>query len=500
MLTLGRITGFGKNRRARILKSMNLRPILYINGLLLCMLSVAMSLPMLVDLHYGHEDWRVFFISILITAFFGGMITVTNTCPEIKLSLRQGFLLTTSSWLVVGLFAAIPFALSDMELSLTDSIFEAISGITTTGATILPGIETAPPGILMWRAILQWLGGIGIIVMALSLLPFLGVGGMQLFRTESSERDKAMPRAAQLASSICLLYLGLSILCVFAYLLAGFSMFDAVAHAMTTISTGGYSTYDASFMNFDSPHKEIVAIIFMVLGSLPFLVYLHMVRGDLRAFWADGQVKWFFLIWLGFIAAIFFWHIYDQPDDETPMLHSAFTVTALMTGTGYANNDYANWAAFPTTLFLFMMLVGGCAGSTTCGIKIFRFQILYEIIRAQIKQSMRPHGVFIPTFRGRPLEDQVTISVLSFFFVYALCFAVIALLLSATSLDFITAVSGAASAISNVGPGLGPIIGPAGNYTSLSDMAKWVLCAGMIIGRLELFTVLILLSPQFWRR
>ncbi|GJL85370.1 MAG: Trk system potassium uptake protein [Micavibrio sp.] len=478
---------------------MDLRPVFYVIGIFLSIMSVSMVLPMLADMYTGYSDWQVFFVCIIITAFFGGSLVLSNAGKTFSISIRQAFLLTVLSWLSLATFAALPFCLSELEMSYTDAFFEAMSGITTTGSTVIVGLDSAPPGILLWRAILQWLGGIGIIVMALSVLPFLKVGGMQLFRTESSESEKALPRAAQLASSIGILYLGLTVLCAAAYMFTGLGTFDAVAHAMTTIATGGFSTFDSSFANYDRAWTELVAIIFMILGSLPFVLYLKAVRGNLKPLLNDSQVRWFLsIVTLAIIVTVSY--LVFQAD--TPFLEAlrraTFNVVSIITGTGYSNGDYNLWGGFAVSMFFFLMVVGGCAGSTTCGIKIFRFQVLYAISSVQVKKLLHPHGVFIPHYNGNPIPKDVPISVMSFFFLYALCFSVLAIALSYVGLGFLEAMSGAVTSISNVGPGLGEI-GPGGTFKHLPDSAKWILSAGMLLGRLELFTVLVLLSPHFWK-
>lgn len=480
---------------------MNFRPVLYVIGILLCILSSSMVVPLLVDLYFSHPDWSVFLICMVTTFFFGGLLVLTNKDHQIKIGIREGFLLTSLSWIMVSIFGALPLWLSELELSFTDAIFESVSGITTTGATIIAGLDEAPPGLLLWRAILQWLGGIGIIVMALSLLPFLGIGGMQLFRTESSENEKAMPRATELATSIFYLYSGLTFLCMICYILAGFNTFDAIAHSMTTIATGGFSTYDTSFMNHDDPWKEIVAIVFMIIGALPFVLYLKTIRGRTTSLINDSQVRWFFGILIAMVFVLSFWMLWKDffSFSSDMFLKVIFNTVAVMTGTGYASADYNAWGTLPVALLFFLMVVGGCAGSTSCGIKIFRFQVIYAISRAQIKKLLSPSGVFTTLYNGKPIPSDVPLSVMSFFFLFALSFTVLAVLLSMTGLDYLTAMSGAASAIANVGPGLGPIIGPSGNYASLNDTAKWLLSFGMILGRLELFTIMVMILPRFWR-
>lgn len=480
---------------------MNIRPVIYIVGILICTLAASMVIPLLVDLSLGHDDWKVFFFCIMATAFFGGIMIIGTSGTELRIMPRQGFLMISLAWIALCLFSAIPFWLGEYSLSFADSVFEAVSGLTTTGSTVIVGLDKAPPGLLIWRAMLQWLGGIGIILMAMSIMPFLKVGGMQLFQTELSENEKALPRLTQLASSIGLIYVVLTFLCAFAYDITGMSAFDAFAHAMTTISTGGFSTYDTSFSHYENPWSEIVATFFMLLGGLPFVLYLKAVRGNATPLLTDTQVRWFLTIVSLSIAMLSVYLVIEQGMGFAESVRrSAFNVVSVITGTGFISGDYSLWGGFAVSLMFFLMAVGGCAGSTSCGIKIFRFQVLHSVTTSQIRQLLHPHGVFIPHYNGSPLPKGVATSVMSFFFLYALCFSLLAILLSYTGLDFLTAMSAAATAISNVGPGLGEIVGPAGTFAPLPDSAKWILSAGMILGRLEIFTILVLLTPQFWRR
>ncbi len=480
---------------------MDMRPILYATGILLCTLACSMSIPALIDFAVGNPDWRVFFFSMVLSGFIGGALILTNAAQDFTMSMRQTFLLTTISWIVLCFAAAIPFALSNQQMSLTDAVFEAVSGITTTGSTVMTRLQDAPPGILLWRAILQWLGGIGIIVMALSVLPFLKVGGMQLFQTESSENEKALPRATQLAASIGLIYLGLTIACMLCYQISGMSSFNAWAHAMTTIATGGFSTYDTSFGHHNKAYIEITAITFMILGGLPFILYLKALRGNWHALWQDTQVRGFLtIIILAVISMVLYLTLQNSAPFGEALRRASFNVVSIITGTGYTNGDYGAWGGFAVIMIFFLMVVGGCAGSTTCGIKVFRFQVLYSVTMSQLKQLIHPHGVFTPHYNHQPIPKGVASSVMSFFFVYALCFTILAIALSFIGLDFMTAMSGAVTAISNVGPGLGDIIGPTGTFQPLPDSAKWLMCIGMLLGRLELFTVLVLFLPAFWRR
>jgi len=480
---------------------LDLRPILFILGILLTTLAVAMSLPALVDAAIGHPDWEVFLASAGLTLFIGGALILTMRGGDMAIGIREAFVLTLGSWLGVTLFASLPFVFAELNLSFADAFFEAMSGITTTGATVITGLDDAPPGILLWRALLQWLGGIGIIVTAVAMLPMLRVGGMQLFRMESSDTtEKVLPRAAQISTAIGSIYFVLTAICAIAYWAAGMPGFDAIAHAMTTIATGGFSTSDSSLAAFANPGVEWVAVVFMIVGSLPFVLYLQVVRGRPMSLLRDTQVRWFLSVVLVLVIVVVL--ILAVSQNYAPGLSlrlSAFNTISILTGTGYTTAAFDQWGPLALTVFFLIMFVGGCAGSTTCGIKIFRFQILYETAATQIRRLVRPHGVFIPYYNNNPITDEITMSVMSFFFFYVLVFVVLALGLSALGLDFLSAMSGAATAISNVGPGLGPVIGPSSTFTTLPDTAKWLLSAGMLMGRLELFTILVLFAPAFWK-
>lgn len=477
------------------------RTIFFIIGLLLAAVAGGMLLPALADLASGHRDWQVFVASALVTGFIAGALILTNRGDLPPLSVKQAFLLTSLSWLALTGFAALPFAFSELDLSYTDAFFEAMSGLTTTGATILTGLDSAPPGILLWRALLQWFGGIGIIVMAISVLPMLNVGGMQLFRLESSDTsEKILPRTAQIAGSITRLYFAITLACVIAYSLAGMSLFDAVAHAMTTIATGGFSTRDGSLGAFD-PHVAMVAVVFMLLSSLPFVAYLQLVNRKFDKFMQDAQIRTFVL--LALVATLSMWAYQLSLGIAEPgsaLLAAAFNTTSILSGTGYATTDYGAWGPFAVGLFFVLTFIGGCAGSTACGLKIFRLQVIFKAGWRYIRQLTLPNGVFVIRYNGRVLDDDVANSVVAFVLIFILSFSAVAVSLSLMGLAPVTALSAAAAAIANVGPGLGPEIGPTGTYAGLPDRAKWVLSFGMLLGRLEFLTVLVMFSPSFWRR
>lgn len=470
-------------------------------GLLVAVLGLAMIIPILVDLAEGRGQWWVFVESALITTLGGGMIALASANGVREgLTIQQTFMLTTGVWLMLPLFGALPFVLGATEASVTDAMFEAMSGLTTTGATVLTGLEDLPKGLLIWRGILQWLGGIGIVVVAMVFLPELRVGGMQIFKSESFDTfGKILPRAGQIATQISVIYLWLTLACLLSYLALGMTTFDATVHALTTVSTGGFSNYDASFSTFSGP-AEYVAVIFMILSALPFVRYVQLINGNPVALHRDPQVRGFFMT-MTFLVVIVFFVLRSGTtyESERVLREALFNITSIISGTGYASADYMQWGSFAVALFFFIGLIGGCAGSTTCSIKIFRYQLLFASIRAQLRRIRSPHGVFTPRYDGRPVGADVLSSVMSFFMFFVVSLGLISVALSLTGLDFVTSVSGAAAALANIGPGLGEIIGPAGNFSSLNDTAKWILIIAMWIGRLELMAVYVMFTAKFWR-
>lgn len=479
----------------------DLRPVFFVVGLMLAGLGGTMFVPMVTDFAYGGESWQVFGISGFVTALFGGVMALISYSPKARLRARGAFLLTTLSWISLAAFAAVPLFMANIGLSLTDALFEAVSGITTTGSTVMTGLDDTDKGILLWRAILQWIGGVGIIVTAMAILPMLKIGGMQLFRMESSEMgEKILPKTGQLAAAIGGIYLALTILCMIGYMMTGMGGFDAITHAMTTLATGGFSTSDASLGGFMDNGADLVAIAFMLAGALPFGVYLLAMNGAFKPAWSDPQMRGFLMVIALLIMLVtFYLWISDVYMGKQALRLSAFNVISVVTGTGFATADYNAWGPFAVSAFFAFMFIGGCAGSTACSIKIFRYQVAFEAMRAYVFKMPRRHAVSPMRYGGKPLPNSVVYSVLGFFFLFFTCFAVGAILLSIIGLDPMTAWSGAASAVANVGPGLGDIIGPTGTYQSLPGTAKWVLMGGMLIGRLEIVTALVLLTPSFWR-
>ncbi len=477
------------------------RPVLNVLGFLYVGLATAMLIPAIVDVALKNPDWQAFVFSSLLTGLLGMLLSISvGGSLEKGLDTRQTFVLTTLAWATLPAFGALPFLW--LGIGYADAVFEAVSGFTTTGSTVLSGLDDLPPGLLVWRSIMQWMGGVGIIVMAIVLLPFLRIGGMQLFQSESSDRsEKIVSRSVELIRLIGLAYLFLTVLCIIAYIATGMDLFDAFNHALTTISTGGYSTHDLSFGYFTNPASGWVAIVFMVIGALPFVLIIQALRGQPLLLWRDPQVR----VLIGFLAAVsltltvYLGVEMDFPFDEA-LLKSTFNVISVVTGTGYALGDFTEWGPPVVGIALLLMFVGGCTGSTTGGIKVFRFLVFFGTVRAHLRRMVRPNRVMSEEYGGTRLTPELSFSVLAFLVVYLGSVGIITLALSFFGLDLVTAVSAAATAVGNVGPGLGPVIGPAGNFAPLPEGAKWLLSFAMLMGRLELFTVLVLLDPDFWSR
>ncbi|PCH69105.1 MAG: potassium transporter TrkH [Rhodobacteraceae bacterium] len=480
---------------------LDLRPVGYVIGLLVAILGVTMVLPLLVDLADGNGHWPVFLESGVITILSGGLIAL-SCANGVKqgLTIQQTFLLTTGVWMALPLFGALPFMMGATELRFVDAFFEAMSGLTTTGSTVLSGLDDLPRGLLLWRGIMQWLGGIGIIVVAMVFLPELGVGGMQIFKSEAFETmGKILPRATAIAGQISVIYVAITIACVVAYMAFGMGGFDAIVHALTTVSTGGFSTYDASFGTFSGP-LEYVASIFMILAALPFVRYVQLINGRPMAVWKDAQVRGFLMtiVVLVAVTALVLHQVFPR-HWEIAFREALFNIISIISGTGFASVDYMEWGSFLIAVFFFVGLVGGCAGSTACSVKIFRYQLLFASIRVQLQRIRSPNGVFIPRYDGKPISPDVLSSVISFFVFFVVSMGILSVALGMTGLDFITSVSGAATALANIGPGLGDQIGPSGNFGGLNDTAKWMLSAAMLTGRLELMAVYAILTVKFWR-
>ena len=478
----------------------NNKTVFFAIGVLLIILGTFMIIPFFFQFIYDEKN-NVFLSSASVTAFIGVLLVLTNMEDNKKLNLQQAFLLTTLSWLSIAIFGALPFLLSGLNLTLVDSFFESMSGITTTGSTIITNLDNAPKSILAWRAILQWLGGIGIIVSAISILPNLGVGGMQLFRLESSDTsEKILPRAASIATEITVLYIALSVICGISYWLAGLSSFDSFVHAMSTIATGGFSSRSDSLGGFNNINLETIAIIFMIISSLPFVLYLKAIRGKPSDIIKDQQVRGFFkTLFIASIVVILYLIIFKDFVSFDAIRYSLFNVTSILTGTGFVTAEYDMWGTPIILVFLFITFIGGCAGSTTCGIKIFRLQIIYYNSKETIGKLISPNRVINKKYNGEHISQEITQSVITFLFIFIVTFIILSALLSFTGLDLITSFSAAATSISNVGPGLGSMIGPSYNFYEISDIGKWLLSAGMLAGRLEFLTLIVVFNRAFWK-
>jgi len=455
--------------------------------------------------HHGHHGAELSSNSFIFAEFgllligIGIGITLSFRGKLKHINSRQMFLITVSNWVGVALISSIPFYLSNQNISFTDAIFESVSGITTTGSTVLTGLDGMPRDILLWRSITQWIGGIGIIAMAVAVLPFLRIGGMRLFRTESSDwSEKSIPQTRKFLIYLVTSYILLSVLCILAYWLSGMDWFDAVNHAMTTISTGGYSTHDASMGHFENLRIHWVSTIFMILGSVPFVIYVQLLSH--RHIRIDQQVRAFLAILAtaSFVLGIYLYVVKDI-DLLTAFTLSSMNVTSIVTTTGFASDDYANWGGVALVVFFFLTFIGGCSGSTSGGIKVFRFQIFYLILREQMIRSVHPNAVINLQYNKNVLSKDVIDSSISFIFMLMISISILTLALSLAGLDLVTSLTGTVTALMNVGPGFGEIIGPSGNFSSLPDAAKWILCLAMLLGRLEFLTIVILFSPVFWK-
>ena len=479
----------------------NYKTVFFTLGVLLIVLGFSMLVPISIQLIYNEFN-STFIISSIITITFGALFFLANIDHNRILSTQQAFLLTALSWVGVAIFGSIPFMFSDLNLSLTDAFFESMSGITTTGATIISNLSDTPKAILSWRAILQWLGGIGIIVMAITLMPIMNIGGMQLLKISSGDSsEKILPKSKQISLRLVLIYFSLTLLCAFFYKVCGMNFFDSLTHSMTTIATGGFSNYNQSIGFFESAKIEYVSIVFIILGSIPFISYIKFLSGNKKIVFKDEQIKLFFkLIFFSIFILFIYLAIVNKSIFEIQLRAIIFNVVSILTGTGYVTKEFDQWGNFPLIFFLLLMFIGGCAGSTTCGIKVFRVHMLYFFLKNQLLKIIYPRAIINLKYNNDVVQDKLIASIISFIYLYIIIFFVISALLTLTGLNFITAVSGAASSISNVGPGLGNEIGPNSNYSNLPAASKWILSTGMILGRLEIFAILVIFLPSFWRK
>lgn len=478
------------------------RPVANIIGRLAAVLGAMMAIPATLDWWQGNAVWTVFAQSALLAIVSGGVVALSTRGTARALTLEQSFLLTSGLWLVLPAVGALPFLLGPQGGSLTDAYFEAMSGMTTTGATVFPELAALSDGTNLWRSMLNWSGGLGIVVVAMIFLPVMKVGGMQFFRSEAFDTmGKVMPRAGEIAADMTGIYLLITLSCALCYHLAGMSIYDSVVHALSTCSTGGFSSRDASFGAFLGV-PEMISTLFMVLASLPFVRMVQAVRGDFQPLWRDSQVQTFLSIILTVTTLIVLWRMLAMGADDFGFVlrETAFNVVTLMSGTGYSSTDVTQWGHLPFVLLFLGALIGGCTGSTGCSIKVFRYQVLWKATLAQMRRMQQPHRVVAPHLGGRRLDPEVIDSVMSFFTLFVLTFGLLIVALALTGLHPRTALTAAWTAIANVGPAWGPEVSANGAIDNFPATAKWLMIAGMYLGRLELVSVLVLLLPRFWRQ
>ncbi|WP_323008148.1 TrkH family potassium uptake protein [Pseudorhodobacter sp.] len=482
---------------------LDLRPVGYIIGLLLATLGAMMLFPMALDYMSGDRNWMAFLEASVVTCLAGALLALScanSTKKGDGITLRQSFVLTTGTWVALPAFGALPFILGMPDATVTNAMFEAVSGMTTTGTTVFTGLDALPPGVNLWRGILQWLGGLGIVIVALIFLPVMKVGGMQFFRSEGFDTlGKILPRALDISSALIQIYIVLTIACAASYFALGMSGFDAVVHALTTVSTGGFSSSDISFGKF-AHSMEIVAIIFMLLASMPFIRFVQVTQGNFTPLWRDPQVR-AYLRWNAYAAlgvtAYEMYH-FNRPFLES-LRESSFNIVSTFSGTGYASIDLSTWGPFPFVLLIMVGLIGGCTSSTGCSVKVFRYLILFEAIRVQIRRLHSPSAILEVRYEGRRVGNDVINSVIVFFTLFILTFGVVAVALSLTGLETKTAFTASWTAVANIGPAFGAEVGPTGAVDAFPATARWIMIAGMLVGRLELLSVYVLFLARFWR-
>ncbi|MBO6719674.1 MAG: TrkH family potassium uptake protein [Rhizobiaceae bacterium] len=479
------------------------RAAIHVAAVLSIYLSAAMLIPAAVDLYYGNPDWKVFAFSALFTGGLGLAVMLATQGRAPTISARFGFLVVNLLWLTACAVGAVPLLASSVEMTLTDAVFEAVSGMTTTGATVIIGLDELPPGLLLWRSLLQWFGGLGVIALGMFILPLLNVGGVSYFQIESSSvEDRPFARLSTYTTSLLAVYSALTLACAILYAAAGMTGFDAINHALTSISTAGFSTHDASMGHYEDNLAVLwVGTIAMFIGALPFaILILFIARGRLDAL-ADPQIRVFVGYLVAFVLAITIYRRITTDEGFFELLtHSAFNFTSIITTTGYASSDYTMWGAFVVACAFIATFLGGCSGSTTGAIKAYRFLIVFELLANGLRRLIYPNTVLTVRYGDRQVDDEVQRAVVLFVASFLLLWGIGTLALAATGLDLVTALSGMAACLTNVGPALGNVIGPAGNYAPVPEVAKWILSLAMLLGRLEILAVLVIFSPVFWER
>jgi len=465
-------------------------------------MAVAMLIPALADLRWGSADYEVFVESSVTVFIVAALVLAATRGSQPPITMRVGFLLAASLWLTASILGALPLYYSYLPISFARAVFESVSGITTTGATALTGLEHMPHGILLWRSLLCWIGGVGFITVTLLLLPSLRAGSVKLSSSESSSTsEKVLPRVHQIANAILLAYLMLSFLCALSYFVCGMSMFDAINNSMTTMATAGYSTHDSSFAYYaDHPAIFWVSTIFMILASLPFAFFIKAVLPKRKRMFADEQIKWFIctVIFSGITMGVWI-HFYTGKPLFAAVTAAFFNFTSLISTTGYMSEDYGQWGGYAFALLFLSNFPGGCSGSTAGGIKFNRIVIFTRLMAVRLTAHFSPSRVMKVRYGGEVVSPEVCQSVSLFVALYLLSLMFGTTLLLAFGCGFETAFTGALTTLSNVGPGFGPVIGPTGNFSTMDDPSFWVLSFLMLIGRLELVTIFVLFIPSFWR-
>lgn len=480
----------------------DIRPVAHPIGKIIAVMGVAMALPMALDWWDGNDHWMSFLEAGTITVAMGLLTMIATRGDYRSLNIQQAFLITSGLWAVLPIFGALPFILGDPHAGFTDAYFEAMSGVTTTGTTAFPHLDGLPRGVHLWRGILHWSGGLGIVVVAMVFLPVMKVGGMQFFRSEGFDTlGKILPRAAEIAAEMTRIYLLLTAACTMTYLLLGMNGFEALMHSLSTVSTGGFSCYDASFGAFLGA-PEWAACVFMILASIPFIRMVQAMRGNFVPIWQDTQIR-AYLRWIFYACAIILvyrlLYMHQEAHPLEVVRETVFNTISTFSGTGFASTDMMAWGHLPFAVLIVVGLIGGCTGSTGCSVKVFRYLVLFQAIRAQIRRMHSPHRVYPLRYEGRPLSNEVVDSVMAFFTLFVLSFGLLIVGLSLTGLHPKTALTGAWTAIANVGPLWGPEVTANGSVAELPTLAKWMMIFGMFLGRLELVSVLVLLLPKFWR-